>query len=402
MRTAAVWIIIFPALVLSVPAGVQAPSGMGAVALKGATIHTAAGPPISGGVILVQDGRIRSVGQSIAIPGGAKVIDLAGKVIIPGMIDPHTHIGAFDADDVNEMPQPLGPENRAVDAIHLGVPDWQEAVAGGVTAVITGPGSGERMGGQSVMLKTFGGDLKRRILKEDGDLKMAVNARNLSHISDIYGNFVKAREYLSQWRQYQGGDRTGSPPKKDLALEALSRALRQEVPVRVHIYLVPDMLSFLEMKREFGFELQFIHSVESYKIAGQLAQNGVDCICLPLGTRYHETPDQLRGIAVLHNAGVRVALHTDHPVIHQKWQRLNAAMAIRYGLPEEAALRAVTINPAQMGGVADRIGSIEAGKDADLVVLDGPWFEPRSKVDMVFVDGVLAFDRTRAASQEGR
>jgi len=399
---AAAWVMITTVLALPAPAGAQAPGGTGSFALKGATIHTAAGPPIAGGIVLIENGKIVSVGRDIAVPGGLRVIDLAGKVIIPGMIDPHTHIGAFNADDVNEMPQPLGPENRAIDAIHLGVPDWQEAVAGGVTAVITGPGSGERMGGQSVMLKTFGADLKKRILKEDGDLKMAVNARNLSHITDIYGRFIKAREYLDQWRRYEDGGRTGSPPKRDLALEALARGLKHEVPIRVHIYLVPDMLSFLEMKREFGFELQFIHSVESYKIAAQLAQGGVDCICLPLGTRYHETPDQLHGITVLHNAGVRVALHTDHPVIHQKWQRLNASMAIRYGLPEDAALRAVTLNPAQMGGVADRIGSIEPGKDADLVVLDGPWFEPRSRVELVFVDGVLAFDRSGQASQEGR
>jgi imidazolonepropionase-like amidohydrolase len=395
MKMAARWTILVPALMACIVLLPQAKAGDEAIALKGATIHTAVGPPITGGIIVMESGRIAAVGTNVSIPGGARVIDVSGKTIIPGMIDPHTHIGAFDADDVNEMPQPLGPENRAIDGIHLGVPDWQEAVEGGVTAVITGPGSGERMGGQSITLKTYGNDLKKRVLREGGDLKMAVNARNLSHITDIYANFLKAREYLARHQKYEAGDKKGPPPKRDLALEALAAALKREVPVRVHIYLVPDMLSFLEMKREFGFDLQFIHSVESYKIADQLAAQNVACICLPLGTRYHETPDQLRGIAALHKAGVKVALHTDHPVIHEKWHRLNAAMAIRYGLPEDAALKAMTINPAEMAGVAGRIGSIEVGKDADLVVLNGPWFEPRSRVEMVFVDGTLAFDRVR-------
>jgi len=404
MKTAASWTLWIPALIVCAALSPQAAGGAETTALKGATIHTAKGPPITNGTILLEAGKITSVGQNLSVPSGAKVIDLSGKVIIPGMIDPHTHIGSFDADDVNETPEPIGPENRAIDTIHLGVPDWQEAVAGGVTVVVTGPGSGERIGGQPVTLKTFGADFQKRILKEGGELKMAVNARNLSHITDIYANFLKAREYLAKWQKYESGDKQGPPPKRDLAMEALARALKHEVPVRVHIYLVPDMLSFLEMKREFGFDLQFIHSVESYKIADQLAKANVACICLPLGTRYHETPDQLRGIAVLNNAGVKVALHTDHPVIHEKWLRLDAAIAIRYGLQEDAALKAVTLNPAEMAGIADRVGSIETGKDADLVVLDGPWFEPRSRVDMVYVDGVLAFDRTvqEKAEREGK
>jgi len=373
-----------------------------AVALKGATIHTAAGPPITGGTLIIENGKISAVGVNIPIPDGIDVIRVAGKVIIPGLIDPHSHIGIFDAGDANEMPQPLGPENRALDAIHLGTPDWPEAVAGGVTVVITGPGSGERMGGQSVTLKTFGEDLSKRILREDGDLKMAVNARNLSHITNIYRNFLKAREYIQKWEKYEAGDKSGDPPIKDLAMEALARALKQEVPVRVHIYPVSDMLSFVEMKKEFGFDLQFIHSVESYKIADKLAENDVGCICLPLGTRYHVTADQMRGIAVLHNAGVKVALHTDHPVIHEKWHRINGAMAIRYGLPKDAALRALTINAAEMAGVSGRVGTLERGKDADIVLLDGPWYELSTRVEKVFVDGILAFDRaiTEDAMQE--
>jgi imidazolonepropionase-like amidohydrolase len=372
----------------------QAADPPSAVALKGATIHTAAGEPIAAGVLILENGRISAVGADVPIPDGMEVLDVAGKVIIPGLIDPHSHIGTFDANDVNEMPQPIGPENRALDAVHLGTPDWQEAVAGGVTVVITGPGSGERMGGQSVTLKTFGEDLSRRILKEDGDLKMAVNARHLSHMTNIYRNFLKAREYMAKWEKYEGGDKNGSPPKKDLAMEALARALKQEVPVRVHIYPVSDMISFVEMKKEFGFDLQFIHSVESYKIAPMLAEHDVGCICLPLGMRYHVTADQMRGIAVLHNAGVKVALHTDHPVIHQKWHRINGSMAIRYGLPEEAALRALTINAAEMAGVSNRVGTLEPGKDADIVLLDGPWYELSTRVEKVFVDGILAFDRT--------
>jgi imidazolonepropionase-like amidohydrolase len=363
------------------------------VALKGALVHPVTGPPVENATILIEDGKISAIGQNVTIPLKAKVLEVKGKSIIPGLIDVHSHLGIFVANDVNEKPQPIGPENRAIDAIHIDIPDWDEAVKGGVTTVVTGPGSGERMGGQSVTIKTFGKDLEKRILKESGELKMAVNGVNLSHIPTIHANFLKAREYLEKWKKYEAEGKKGPPPPRDLAMEALAKALKGEEVVRVHIMWANDMMSFLKLKDEFGFELQFIHGPEAWKVADEIAKRDVPVICMPIGLSVNVSESLLKGIVTLHEAGVKLAMHSDHPLCPQKWFRLNACMAIRYGLPKEEALKTITINPAQIAKIDDRMGSIEEGKDADLVVLNGPWYEVTSAVDMVLVDGVVAYDR---------
>jgi len=380
------------------PVSLSAQGGATSFALRGARIHTAAGPPIENGTILVEAGKITGVGAEISVPRGMPVIDAVGKTVIPGLIDEHSHLGTYDFGDANEFTEPIGPEHRALDALHMEVRDWYEAMKGGVTTIVTGPGSGERMGGQSITIKTFGDDLEQRILKESSELKMAVNARNMSHIPTIRSMFLKAREYMAQWDKYEAGDREGPEPKRDLRLEALVPVLRGEEKVRCHIHYANDIISFLQLKDEFGFDLTFIHSSEAYKVAEEVAQRNVPVITLPLATRIGLSEDLLFGNTQLYEAGVMVILHTDHPVVHEKLLRLNAALAIRYGMPEEYALRAVTINPAISSRIDDRVGSIEVGKDADLVVLDGVWYEPSTRVDMVFVDGVRAYDR----SNEGR
>jgi imidazolonepropionase-like amidohydrolase len=362
--------------------------------LQGARIHTAVGPPIEGGAILVEDGRIAAVGPEIRVPSGVRVIDVTGKTIIPGLIDEHSHLGTYEFGDVNESTEPIGPEHRALDALHMEVRDWYEAAKAGVTTIVTGPGSGERMGGQSITIKTFGENLDDRILKESRELKMAVNARSLSHIPTIRSTFLQAREYMEKWDAWEAGDKQGPPPRRDLRLEAIVPVLKGEEMVRCHIHYANDIISFLKLKDEFGFDLTFIHSSEAYKVADEIARRGVPVITLPLATRIGVSEDLLYGNTRLYEAGVRVSLHTDHPVVHEKLLRLNAAMVIKYGMPEDYALKAVTINPATSSRIQDRVGSIEIGKDADLVVLDGVWYEPSTRVDMVFVDGVKAYDRS--------
>jgi len=376
-----------------IPSILSAAGPADSFALKGAKVHTALGPPIENAVIIVENGKITAVGKNVRIPGGIDVIDVAGKVIIPGLIDEHSHLGTYDFGDVNEFTEPIGPEHRALDALHMEVRDWYEAAKNGVTTIVTGPGSGERMGGQSITIKTFGENLDKRILKESRELKMAVNARNLSHMSTIRSTFLKAKEYMEAWDKYEAGNKEGPPPARDLRMEAIVPVLKHEEKVRCHIHFANDMVSFLKIKDEFGFDLTFIHSSEAYKVADEIAKRDVAVICLPLATRIGVSEELLMGNTVLYEAGVKVSLHTDHPVVHQKLLRLNAGMAIRYGIPEEEALKCVTINPAVSSRVDDRVGSIERGKDADIVVLDGTWFEPKTRVDMVFIDGVLAYDR---------
>lgn len=383
------------------PVSVWAQDSGTSFALAGATIHTATGPPIEDGTILVEDGKITAVGQRISIPEGLRVFHVVGKTVIPGLIDEHSHLGVYDFGDANEFTEPIGPEHRALDALHLEVRDWYEAMRGGVTTIVTGPGSGERMGGQSITIKTFGDSLDRRILKETSELKMAVNARNMSHMPTIRTMFLQAQEYMHRWDEYEAGDRDGPAPKRDLRLEAIVPVLTGEEKVRCHIHYANDIISFLRLKDEFGFELTFIHSSEAYKVAEEIAKRDVPVITLPLATRIGVSEDLLFGNTELYEAGVSVSLHTDHPVVHQKLLRINAAMAIKYGMPEEYALRTVTINPAISSRIDDRVGSIEVGKDADLVVLNGVWYEPSTRVDMVFVDGVQAFDRSNEADDPG-
>ena len=178
-------------------------------------------------------------------------------------------------------------------------------------------------------------------------------------------------------------------------MEALVPVLKGEEKLRVHIHFANDMMTFLKLKDEFGFDVTFIHSSEAYKVAEEIAKRNVPVITLPLATRIAISEQMLFGIKKLYDAGVKVALHTDHPVVHQRCLRINAGMVIRYGVPEGAALQMVTINPAKSSKIADRVGSIAVGKDADLVVLDGTWYEPSTRVDMVFVDGLLAYDRMK-------
>ncbi len=364
-------------------------------ALKGALVHPVTSASIEGATILVKKGKIVALGKDISLPEGIRVVDVRGKEIIPGLVDPHSHIGVFAANDANELPQPIGPENRALDALHLDLPDWMEAVKGGVTTVVTGPGSGERMGGQSVTIKTFGKDLEKRILKESGELKMAVNGVNLSHIPTIQANFLKAREYLKKWERYEAEADKASPPERDLSLEALAKVLKGEEVLRVHVIWANDIISFLKMKDEFGFELQFIHAPEAWKVAEEIAKRKVGVICMPIILSINLPEDLLKGIVTLQRSGVKIAMHSDYPVAPEKWFRLNASLAIRYGLEKEEALKAITINPAEMAKVDTRVGSIEVGKDADLVVLNGPWYEISSTVEKVFVDGILAYDSLR-------
>lgn len=385
------------AAVLSLlPALAGAVSGQGraegSFALKGALVHTAAGAPIADAVIVVDKGRIAAVGRDIVIPAGLEVLDLTGKVVIPGMIDAYSRIGTPFAGDGAEPSPSSGPENRAIDGLRLDVPDWTEAVRAGITTVIVGPGAGPRFGGQSVTLKTFGRDIGRRVLKDAGEPVLSANASNPSHFPALRAQLLKARDHRGRGKA--GGDK-GSAPERNLGLEALSGALDGGEAVRAHVQWAHDILALLELKDEFGLDLLLVDAPEAWKVAGELARRGVGVICTPMVLGINLTEDALDGLAVLRAAGVRLAMRSDHPASPQKWYRLNGAMAVRHGLSGEEALAAMTIDPARMARIDTRVGSLEPGKDADLVVLNGTWFEPASRIEMVFVDGVRAFDRER-------
>ena len=187
----------------------------------------------------------------------------------------------------------------------------------------------------------------------------------------------------------------GNPPARDLGYEAMSDVLTKATYVRAHVHSATDVMTLTRLKDEFGFDLTIHHSTEAYKVAPELAKRGISAVVLPLGPRIGVGEDAMAGPYHLWKAGVKVAMHTDAPVISQKWLRLCAALAMRYGIPEEEALKMVTLNAAEIARVADRVGSIAVGKDADLVVFDGPWYEPRSRIELVIGDGKVIYDRAK-------
>lgn len=375
-----------------------------AILVRGATIHTAAGTPIPNGAVLVRGGKIAAVGANVPAPAGARIIEAAGKVVIPGMIDNHSHIGARST-DLNDFPMLIGPQHRFIDALDWNDPDFADAVSGGVTTIVTGPGSGENVSGMAAVVKTFGTDYTKRMLLEKGGMKFAMGvkgrarypATTMGVAANLRQYLIKTQEYVASHKKWEDDGKKGNPPARDLGYEAMADVLAKRTYVRSHVHSATDVMTIVRLKDEFGFDLTLHHSTEAYKVAPELAKRGISAVVLPLGPRIGLGEDAMAGPYVLWKAGVKIAMHTDAPVINQKWLRLCAALAMRYGIPDEEALKMVTRNAAEIARVGDRVGSIEVGKDADLVIMDGPWYEPRSRVDLVIGDGQVIYERAKEA-----
>jgi imidazolonepropionase-like amidohydrolase len=374
------------------------------VLVRGGTVHTATGAPIANGSVLIRAGKIVAVGPNVAAPSGARVIDATGKVVVPGMIDNHSHIGARPT-DLNDTPMLIGPQHRFLDALDWNDPDFQDAIEGGVTTIVSGPGSGENVSGMAVVIKTFGTDYTKRLLLEKGGMKFAMGPKGRTRYpatamgvaANLRQYLIKTQEYMASQKKWVDDGKKGNQPARDLGYEAMSDVLTKQTYVRAHVHSATDVMTLTRLKDEFGFDLTIHHSTDAYKVAPELAKRGISAVVLPLGPRIGLAEDAMTGPYVLWKAGVKVAMHTDAPVISQKWLRLCAGLAMRYGIPEDEALKMVTRNAAEIARVSDRVGSIAVGKDADLVIYNGPWYEPKSRVDLVIGDGQVIYDRTKEA-----
>jgi len=405
------------------------------IAIINGRVMTITQGTLESGTVLVEGGRIVAVGEEVEIPKDAELYDAAGKMVMPGLIDAHCHVGLFpdgigwEYSDGNEMTDPITPHLRALDAVHPGDPAFKELVAAGVTTVLTGPGSGNLIGGQWVCLKTVPKpSVEQMVLLEPAGMKMALGenpkrvygeqkkapSTRMGNAATLRAALVDAQNYLEKWRRYEAdlaeyqakaeaGDEDAEAPKlpeRDLKLEALGKVLRREMKARIHAHRADDMLTGIRIAEEFDLDLTLEHATEGYKIADVLAAKEVPVTAGPIlfsRVKYELKDMTPKNPGVMVKAGVKVAIQTDE-MSAVKYLPINAALAVREGMPEEEALKAVTINAAEIIGVADRVGSLEVGKDADIVVFSGHPFEYRTVAELVLVDGQVAYRREEATT----
>ncbi len=397
------------------------------VVFRGARLLTAAGPAIESGVLVVQKGKIIALGDTkhTPIPENAVVRDVVGKTIIPGLVDTHSHIGIYPKPSVpahgdgNEMSGPVQPGVRAIDAIYPDDPGIRMARTGGVTTANIMPGSGNVIGGQTLYVKLRGRTVEdMRIVhpKTLGGLKMA-NGENPKGYGRR-GNqapgtrmkvaalqreqFVKARDYKRKWATYKEATAAGKDvpvPETDISLEPIVEVLDRKRTVHFHCHRADDIMTAIRLSEEFGFELVLQHATEAYRVAEELAKRKIP-VSLTLvdspGGKLETAAVIDENAALLDKAGVTVTINTDDSITPSRFYLRTAAIAVRGGMSEDAALRAVTINAARVMHLDDRLGSLEKGKDADFVILSGSPFSVYTRVLETYIDGVRVFDRNKA------
>ena len=400
------------------------------IAIINGTVLTITQGTIERGVVLIEGGKISAVGSDIQIPAGAEVVDASGKVVMPGLIDAHCHVGLFNDGvgweyaDGNEMTDPVTPHLRALDALHPENMAWPDLVGAGVTCVLTGPGSANLIGGQWICVKTAPrASVDQMILLEPAGMKMALGenprrvyggqhkmpSTRMGNAAVLRSALVEAQNYIAKWQRYASdqaeyeaklaaGEKDAKlpvPPERNLKHEALGRVLRREMKARVHAHRADDILTAIRIAEEFNLDLTIEHATEGYKIAGILREKGIPVTVGPIlfsRTKYELKEMTPKNPGILARAGVKVAIQTDE-MSAVKYLPINAALAVREGMPEEEALKAITINAAEVIGVQDRVGSLEAGKDADIVIFSGHPFDYRTVAETVFINGEIVYRR---------
>ena len=392
---------------------VPAPLMAQPTAYVGATVYPISGPPIQNGMVVVEDGRILEVGPARTDLAGVEQVDVSGKVIMPGLVDTHSHIGEGDGGDRSSA---LHPEVRILDAIDPLSDTFKKARAGGVTTVNIMPGSGHLMSGQTVYLKprlataiddlVFCDDLTEGIC---GGMKMANGTNSIRENPGAFPGtraksaalvrqlFLKAQQYRAKREAAEAADE--EPPPRDLEMEALLDVLDGRRIVHFHTHRQHDILTALRLGAEFGFTPVLHHVSEGWKVADEIAAAGAPASIIVLDSPGGKIEaDELYIITggVLEEAGVDVAYHTDDYITDSRLFLRSAALGVRGGMSREAALESVTLAGARMLGLEDRLGSLEAGKDADFIVLSGDPLSTYTHVEQTYIDGEKVFDRADA------
>lgn len=388
------------------------------VAIVGGRVVPIVGDTIENGTVLIENGRIAAVGDAVPVPDHARVVDAAGSWVLPGFIEAHAHVGVHEeaegwaGQDTNEMTDPVTAHVRAVDAINPADLGFRDAIGGGVLAVNVNPGSGNPIGGQTVALKCWGRTVDEMALRQPSGLKSALGenpkrvygeqkrtpSTRLGTAAVIRGAFVDAVNYLERIdAEARKSEADRKYVDRDLKLEALGRVLRREIPWRQHCHRADDIATAIRIADEFGYDLVIDHGTEAHLLADILAARGTPVIIGPLFTSRSKVELRNRSLAnpgKLAQAGVTIAITTDHPVVPINFLVHQAAFAVKEGLDRDTALRALTINPARITGIDDRLGSIEVGKDGDLVIWSGDPLDVLSRVQRAFIDGAEIYTYT--------
>ncbi len=371
------------------------------IAIKNVTIHTMAEDEIiKNGVILIDNGKICNLGSNIAIPENIEIIDGKNGFLMPGIIDAHCHIGmwedglGFEGSDGNETTDPVTPHLRAIDAINPVDKCFQEALEAGITTVATGPGSANVIGGTFATMKTYGKTIDDMVINECTAMKSAFGenpkrvysgkkvtpSTRMATAAILRENLIKAKNYVEKQEAFKNGN-----------AKALAKVIRKEIPLKSHAHRADDILTAIRIAKEFDLDLSLEHCTEGHLITESLKDEHIKSIIIgpSLSDR---SKVELKNLTfktpmILNKAGIKVSIMTDHPVIPLQYISLCAALAAREGMDEEEALRSITINPARAINADHRVGSIEVGKDADIIIYNGHPFDLRNTVKLVMIDG---------------
>jgi len=367
---------------------------------------TCAGEPVVNATILIADGKIQAIGPraSVAVPAGYEVIDHSDKFAMPGLIDAHSHVGGTG--DINEMVYQTNPELRVLDVIRPNNDQLKTAVAGGVTTITFIPGSGTNMGGWGALMKTGPGTLDEVLIRFPGVLKIAqagnperrggeVGSGRMGMNYVIRDQLRAGMGYTKDWDDYEAGRRPDKPAT-DLRLEYFKPLFRRQIPVVVHTQGYQVIMSTLRILHdEMNLKVVIDHGCfDSNLLSAEILKRGIPVMAGPRGFRYDPAVGQVKGqVAGFADRGVKaLGVNTDAPVVPQEELAFQATMAVRLGWNDEAAYRGLTIEPAKALMIDKRVGSLEVGKDADVVIGTGSILDPRHYVVMVLIDGKVAYD----------
>lgn len=376
--------------------------------VKNGLIHDAVNREAYQGDILIEDGKIKAIGKELALEEGTEVIDAEGLMVYPGFVEAHCHLGldnyacGFEGHDYNEMTDILSPQLRGIDSINPMDPTLEMAAQGGVTCVAAGPGSANVLGGTFVAMKTVGKRIDKMVVKNPVAMKCAfgenpkrcykdkTSSCRMDIASKLRETLNRARDYME--RKELAGEYVSKRPAYDPKLEALIPVLKKEIPLKAHAHRADDIFTAIRVAKECDVDLTLEHVTDGSLIVEELAAENYPVAVGPsfghatkleLINKSFETP------GLLAKAGCQVSIITDSPVIPQQYLALCAGLAVQSGMDEFDALKAITINPAKHIGVADRVGSLEVGKDADIVIADGSPLVSTTKIWKVLIDGKI-------------